>query len=276
MEKRNNILKVLATSTLVAGIGFTTMASSVSAQEVTVNKGDTLWNISKENNVSVNHIKEVNSLKGDIILAGQKLELGQKTNNVKQDKTYKVKEGDTLWGISEKNGTSVGNLQKLNNLTGDVIHVGDVLKVGGTVQKTTATKQTPVAPKQSTKQQVTQTQQTKQATQTSKPVQSETKQQAPQGKTLTVQATAYTADCAGCSGVTSTGIDLNKNRNAKVIAVDPSVIPLGSKVHVEGYGTAIAGDTGGAIKGNRIDLHVPTKDQAYSFGNKSVKVTILN
>ena len=91
-----------------------------------------------------------------------------------------------------------------------------------------------------------------------------------------MRSTAYTANCAGCSGVTATGINLNNNRNMKVIAVDPSVIPLGSRVHVEGYGEAIAGDTGGAIKGNKIDVHVPTKSEAHSWGRRNVKVTILD
>lgn len=96
------------------------------------------------------------------------------------------------------------------------------------------------------------------------------------GKTLTVTATAYTADCSGCSGVTSTGINLKNNRSQKVIAVDPDVIPLGSRVHVEGYGTAIAGDTGSAIQGNRIDVHVPTKADASRWGRKQVTITILD
>ncbi|GGM36773.1 hypothetical protein GCM10011351_23650 [Paraliobacillus quinghaiensis] len=95
------------------------------------------------------------------------------------------------------------------------------------------------------------------------------------GKTLYMKATAYTAECTGCSGITRTGINLNKDRDAKVIAVDPNVIPLGTKVWVEGYGNAIAGDTGGAIKGNRIDIHVPTKSEAYRFGVRNVKVKIL-
>ncbi len=69
---------------------------------------------------------------------------------------------------------------------------------------------------------------------------------------------------------------MNKNPNQKVIAVDPKVIPLGSKVHVEGYGTAIAGDTGGAIKGNKIDLFMPSKSDASKFGVRSVKIKILN
>ncbi|MEN1966472.1 ubiquitin-like domain-containing protein [Lentibacillus sp. N15] len=92
---------------------------------------------------------------------------------------------------------------------------------------------------------------------------------------LYMTATAFTADCSGCSGHTATGIDLQANPNAKVIAVDPSIIPLGSKVWVEGYGNAIAADTGG-FSGKQIDLHVPTKADAYSFGRKQVKVKILN
>ncbi len=97
------------------------------------------------------------------------------------------------------------------------------------------------------------------------------------GKELTVTATAYTAYCQGCSGITATGINLRNNPHAKVIAVDPNVIPLGSRVWVEGYGEAIAGDTGGAIKGNIIDVHVPTKDDAYQWGRRfNVKVKILS
>lgn len=96
------------------------------------------------------------------------------------------------------------------------------------------------------------------------------------GETKTMQATAYTADCNGCSGVTATGINLSSNRGQKVVAVDPSVIPLGSRVWVSGYGEAIAGDTGGDIKGNRIDLHFPDKGSAHSFGRKSVTVKVIN
>ena len=95
------------------------------------------------------------------------------------------------------------------------------------------------------------------------------------GREFYVEATAYTPYCAGCSGITATGINVRANPNMKLIAVDPRVIPLGSKVWVDGYGYAIAGDTGGAIKGNRIDLLMPTKQQAYSFGRKQVKIKVL-
>lgn len=109
-----------------------------------------------------------------------------------------------------------------------------------------------------------------------KPQEKQEVEQEKQQKTLQMQSTAYTAACDGCSGITATGIDLTSNANMKVIAVDPSVIPLGTRVHVEGYGEAIAGDTGGAIKGNKIDVHVPTKEDATNYGSKSVKVTILD
>lgn len=94
-------------------------------------------------------------------------------------------------------------------------------------------------------------------------------------KTFYVEATAYTAYCTGCSGISKTGINLRANPNLKVIAVDPRVIPLGSKVWVEGYGYAVAGDTGGAIKGNKIDLHMATKKQAYSWGRRNVQIKVF-
>ena len=96
-----------------------------------------------------------------------------------------------------------------------------------------------------------------------------------EGDTLVVKATAYTANCEGGSGVTYTGIDLKANPDSKVIAVDPSVIPLGTEVYVEGYGYAIAADIGGAIKGNKIDVFIPSESAAEDWGIKTVKVKIL-
>lgn len=96
------------------------------------------------------------------------------------------------------------------------------------------------------------------------------------GKEFYVEATAYTPYCAGCSGISAAGLNLRANPEMKVIAVDPRVIPLGTKVWVEGYGHAVAGDTGGAIKGNKIDILVPTKSEAYSWGRKKVRIKVLN
>src|SRR5699024_8096610 len=95
------------------------------------------------------------------------------------------------------------------------------------------------------------------------------------GRTLTMEATAYGPDCAGCSGISATGMNLTNG--ARVIAVDPNVIPLGSRVWVEGYGEAIAADTGGAIKGNRIDVLMESEAKAASnWGRRTVQVKILD
>ena len=96
---------------------------------------------------------------------------------------------------------------------------------------------------------------------------------AAQGKALVVSATAYSRHEAGLSNFTATGIDLSVN--PMVIAVDPSVIPLGSLVNVPGYGIAIAGDTGGAIVGNKIDLHMENLNAALAFGRQTLTITIL-
>ncbi|QAS51364.1 hypothetical protein HLI_03605 [Halobacillus litoralis] len=94
-------------------------------------------------------------------------------------------------------------------------------------------------------------------------------------RTVAVEATAYTAFCEGCSGKTYTGIDLRANPDQKVIAVDPNVIPLGSKVRVPGYGVAIAGDIGGDIEGNRIDVFLAEQGDALDFGRRQIEVEIL-
>ncbi len=72
-------------------------------------------------------------------------------------------------------------------------------------------------------------------------------------KKLHVWATQYDSHCPGCDDWTATGMRQGKG----VIAVDPKVIPLGSKLYIPGYGMAVAGDTGGAIKGNIIDVGFP-------------------
>ncbi|HJV30764.1 MAG TPA: ubiquitin-like domain-containing protein [Bacillales bacterium] len=96
------------------------------------------------------------------------------------------------------------------------------------------------------------------------------------GTEFYVSTTAYTANCNGCSGHTSTGINLHANPNAKVIAVDPRLIPLGTKVYVDGYGYAVAADTGSNIKGYKIDVFFSSKSEAYRWGTRKVKIKILH
>ena len=98
----------------------------------------------------------------------------------------------------------------------------------------------------------------------------------PVGQTFIMESTAYSSDPADTLGggtVTATGQNLLTNPMA--VAVDPNVIPLGTRLYVEGYGEAIASDTGGAIKGNIVDVHFSTNEQCIQWGRRQVKVTIL-
>lgn len=84
-------------------------------------------------------------------------------------------------------------------------------------------------------------------------------------------ATAYTG-----GGLTAMGLKPVRNPDGiSTIAVDPNVIPLGSKVYIPGYGYAIASDTGGAIKGNKIDLYMNSENACLNFGRQTVKLYLV-
>ncbi len=108
----------------------------------------------------------------------------------------------------------------------------------------------------------------------SKPTPEPKPQEKAAGSWMSFQSTGYSTQQAGLSTHTATGIDLRVN--PRVIAVDPSVIPLNSLVEIEGLGVYIAGDTGGAINGRIIDIHYPSVGQALSWGRRNVNIRILN
>lgn len=87
------------------------------------------------------------------------------------------------------------------------------------------------------------------------------------GKTLQMVATAYSG-----GGYTASG----RKTARGIVAVDPDLIPLGTRLYISGYGEAIAADTGGAIQGRRIDLYFPSTAQAQNWGVRTVSVTILD
>ncbi|ARD48953.1 hypothetical protein SporoP37_12745 [Sporosarcina sp. P37] len=163
---------------------------------------------------------------------------------------HTVKKGDTLYKISQQHKVSVANIKQWNNLKSTVIYPNQKLRLVKSSKVAASSPKKAATPSRSNGAKV--------------------------AKEFMVSATAYTAHCKGCSGITRTGLNLRKNPNLKVIAVDPRVIKLGTKVHVEGYGYAIAGDTGGAIKGKKIDVFIPNKSRAYEWGRKNVKVKVLN
>lgn len=183
---------------------------------------------------------------------------------------HTVEEGDNLYRIALAYNIPLESLMSWNNLTNYTIFPGNQLKIF----QEDLTEVEAANFEQEIKKNVIA------ATPTiSQPVEVIEESQAPStdqtSEEMVVTATAYTAYCTGCSGTTAYGIDLRANPNQKVIAVDPRVIPLGTKVWVEGYGEAIAGDTGGAIKGNKIDVFIPSYDGAIAWGVKTVKLKVL-
>jgi 3D (Asp-Asp-Asp) domain-containing protein len=84
-------------------------------------------------------------------------------------------------------------------------------------------------------------------------------------------ATAYTPHCYGCSGRTAIGLPAGPG----IVAVDPRVIPLGTRLYIPGYGFALAGDTGGDIVGDRVDLGFASYRAAVDFGRREVTVYTL-
>lgn len=161
--------------------------------------------------------------------------------------SVKVKSGDTLSLIAKRHNVNASELQKKNKIkNANTIRVGQVLTLPAkksAAKKTTAKKK---AVKKAPAKKIL--------------------------KTVRVSSSAYSRAQRGMSNYTATGIDLRKK--SKVIAVDPKVIKLGSKVYVPGYGEAIAGDTGGAIRGKKIDVHMNSVNACYNWGRRTVNVKV--
>ncbi|MCT9853790.1 3D domain-containing protein [Priestia megaterium] len=300
-------------TTAILSAGFVGAASASTSGTYHVEKGDTLWKVAQKHSVSVDELKDANNLTSNIIYPNQELNVAtikEMTHKVQQGNTlWSISQqyGVTVDQIKEWNGLKSdliypGEQLKIQSPNGQAQQSSpSVAQAAPEAQQAQApAEQTQEEQQQAQAEQAQKEQQQAQAEQAQKEQQqaqaeqaqkeqqqaqaeqaqkqqqpAESSQQA-SGKSMTVEATAYTANCAGCSGTTATGVDLKANPNQKVIAVDPSVIPLGSKVYVEGYGEAVAADTGGAIKGNRIDVFVPSEGDAQQFGRKSVKITVMN
>ena len=209
----------------------------------------------------------------------------QVKQDVKKDdkgvQEYTIKWGDTLSVIAEATGASLDSLVQLNEIQdANLIYPGTVLRFSadqkevsvdnGTeehsyrvqnnnevkeVEKSEAT--TPATP----------------ATEATETTQAAAASSNQGGYYLTVEATAYSYNEAGLSNYTADGTNLVSEPN--VIAVDPSVIPLGSYVEIPGYGIFRAADTGGAIYGNRIDVHLVNLNDVYNFGRRTITIRVL-
>lgn len=217
----------------------------------------------------------------------------QVKQDVKKDdkgvQEYTIKWGDTLSVISEATGASLDSLVQVNEIqNANLIYPGTVLRFSADQKEVTVNngsqehsyrvqenkevkeveKSEATTPASNETAQATQATETTQAAQTTQAASSNQN-----GYYLTVEATAYSYNEAGLSNYTADGTNLVNEPN--VIAVDPSVIPLGSYVEIPGYGVFRAADTGGAIYGNRIDVHLVNLNDVYNFGRRTITIRVL-
>src|SRR5699024_3599658 len=204
-------------------------ATSVSAEEYEVEKGDTLWDIANEYNVEDNSLMDNNDLDSDLIHPAQILQIDNESSdsNESDDSAESNDDNGTSEEATDEQAPAPSNddeaTEEDNNESDEAVEEEN--------ESDEATEEASDEADQATEEESSDEEETDNSN----------------GETISAEATAYTASCDGCSGTTATGVDLNENSDEKVIAVDPDVIPLGSKVHVEGYGTATAADTGGDI-----------------------------
>lgn len=237
---------------------FLFMANVASAESITISKDSPLLDLAQRNFTTIEDLLALDRLGQIIVIEDEPAYL-----------TYEVKKGDTLYRLAIEYETTVEEIMALNGLNSSLILIGQELIVSNNANKLAEVKDetNEIAMKSTNNEKSETTLSTEKESEEVTTV---------SGRQMIVTATAYTAECDGCSGITFTGVNLLNDRQKKVIAVDPNVIPLGSRVFVEGYGFATAEDIGSAIKGNRIDIHVPTKKEAYDWGVREVVITILD
>ena len=206
----------------------------------------------------------------------------QVKQDVKKDdkgvQEYTIKWGDTLSVISEATGVSLDTLVQVNEIQdANLIYPGTVLRFSSDQKEVTVdngTSQHSYRVQDNNKvEEVETTEATTQVAQETETTQAAAASSNQGGYYLTVEATAYSYNEAGLSNYTADGTNLVSEPN--VIAVDPSVIPLGSYVEIPGYGIYRAADTGGAIYGNRIDVHLVNLNDVYNFGRRTITIRVL-
>ena len=206
-------------------------------------------------------------------------------NNEDGSSEYTIQWGDTLSSVAAATETSLNSLINVNDINNaNIIYTGNTISLSADHSTVTIEKEDEkVSYDVSPATEVVEAEAPKQE----EPVQNEAPVKEPvavvetpaaepaqqaTGQSVTVQATAYSTNQPALTDTTATGINLTSNPN--VIAVDPNFIPLGSTITIPGYGTFIAGDTGSAIKGNRIDIHMTDLNRAMNFGRQTLTIQV--
>ena len=235
---------------------------------VRVEEGDTLYKIAQKYDTDVKTIALANGISDPgLIHVGDELRIPQEKGFY-----YEVKNGDTLEDIAEQFGLSVATIKEMNpSIDENALASGEELFLKDP-QRWPQPKEAGIrlASRNKTSQQFDSSE--------SRNVSATGSRDLLGNFTLT----AYTAGPESTGkrpgdpayGITASGA---KVQPGVTIAADPNVIPMGSTVYIEGIGTRVVQDTGGAIKGNRIDVYIPDLSEARQFGvKKGVKVYVLN
>jgi 3D (Asp-Asp-Asp) domain-containing protein/LysM repeat protein len=251
--------------TAVLGLTIASMSTPAFASAYQIKEGDSLWKIGKSQHVSVGSLRAANPG-----LAVYNLKIG--TNISIPGRSYAVKQNETFWTISRKLGISMTALINENpKVNPKNVYPGLTLMLPAkstTLVEGLSTK--PTAASQTSAQKAV--------------THAGTGNKLAYKHSLDIVATAYSGAAEENGGYA--GIDYFGNAlKVGTIAVDPKIIPLGTKVYITGYSSkdlpaggmiATATDTGSAIKGNRVDIYLPGSRQRVSnFGMQNVKVYVL-
>ncbi|KEO84012.1 LysM peptidoglycan-binding domain-containing protein [Tumebacillus flagellatus] len=292
MTFKNKWKHLLVAALMVTG-AVTLMNTKAEAATITVQAGQTLSELAKANGTTVAAVKYTNNLQSDVVVAGQQLNMPF---------PYKVTAGDTISYLAKRYNTTVADIKKINHLDREKLIAGEVITIPTgknaelhPVVKAIEVSPTPAKGAEQAVKPAVQTSSARAAIPAQAPVR-QTPVVAPvrQPATPTVAGQEYSASFNVAAtaygpgnimwqwgGQTKMGTQIREG----VIAVDPNLIPLGSKVWVTGYDSpllpaggfvATAEDTGGAIKGNRIDIYIDAnRTQLLQFGKQNIKVYVL-
>ncbi|MBL0386443.1 LysM peptidoglycan-binding domain-containing protein [Tumebacillus sp. ITR2] len=288
MNMKKNWKHLLVGTLMMAG-ALTLINTKAEAAAITVQPGQTLSELAKVNGTTVAAVKFTNNLKSDVVLAGQTLNMPF---------PYKVGNGDYMSYLAKRYNTTIADIKRVNHLDRENLFIGEVITipVGKNTNITPVVKaiETSPAPAKGAEHAATPAPARAEAKAPTPvrttPVLAPVKQPAAPtvagkeySKTVDVAATAYGPGNImwQWGGKTKMGTQVREG----VISVDPNVIPLGSKVWVTGYNSpllpaggffATAEDTGGAIKGNRIDIYIDANHtQLIQFGKQNIQLYIL-
>lgn len=247
---------------LTLGVSLCGFALPASASTYTIKENDTFWNLSQARGVSLDAMIKANN-------GANPLNLQPGQTIVIPDSTYQVKDNETFWTIARDLKLSVDDLQAANKqVNSKNVYAGLILNL----------------PESSLKSQSTKAPQILTETTSANSVKTPSGESVNYSKVVNATATAYSS-AAEENGQWGAVDYFGNPLELGTVAVDPNVIPMGSKLLITGYTNdglpvdgliAYAKDQGGAIKGNRIDIFLPgSREKVSDFGIQNVKVYVL-